>query len=186
MEDMSNEKLAFFAFSFVILAVGGPCGFLEKYLTVGNATAAPLPNPTNNQSNQTVATHFACENSLCVETAGAGPDECASHYDCTAAAPAQPLATHLACLNNACVHVPGAGTDDCSSDTDCMPLAPAPSACSVHTDCSSCLKTVPGECKWCIQGSICAATGDNTQVCTFGPTADKWLAQDYQCGLATR
>ena len=191
MDNLNKEKIAFFAFSFVILAVGGPCGMLDKYLTVGNVTVTPVPSPTVNQVNQTAATHFTCENSYCVETPGAGSDECASNYDCTAAAPQNqspppsqpppaPLVTHTACVNQACVDVQGPGTDSCSSDTDCVTYQPQ--GCAVYTDCSTCLKRVPGQCKWCIQGSVCSAVSD-TSSC-FGGLG--WLTQDYQCNLATR
>ncbi len=192
MESKRNEKLAFFAFSFVVLAIGGPCGAIEKYFTIGNVTVTELPG--NGSQNGANVTHMGCENFACVQMPGAGADQCAFDSDCMGNEPLNPppaSQTHLACQNQACAEVSGSGADECATDADCVSAQPPPTqppaqqACA-YTDCSSCLKTVPGQCKWCIEGSVCTSASDSTSVCTFGPTAEKWLTQDYQCNLATR
>lgn len=208
---MEKERLAFFAFAFLLMAVGGPCGFVEKYFTVANVTTTPL-------NNQTVATHLACQAGACVAVAGVGSDECGVDADCAAQPPSPsthmacsnakcvqaqgsgtdecasdadcapaPPATHMACANNACVVVQGAGADSCSSNSDCaasqQPAAPqGASGCSQYTDCSQCLQGSAGACKWCIQGSVCAPAASTDQC--FGGLG--WLSKDFQCSLATR
>jgi len=171
---MEKEKIAFFAFAFLILSTGGPCGFLSN---VGGNQTSPSPN-------QTAQTHLECVNQACEMVPGAGSDSCAGDTDCVSApqqnASPPPAQTHLACSNYKCVEVSGPGTDSCATDSDCpQPVNPTQGDCStLAPDCGSCV--VKAGCGWCKSSNSCLA-GTASGAVSAPCAASDWAASPDQC-----